>query len=57
MRVAEIMQEREGWVDSIHLHFERKPLKKVSNKWKLEHKGGIQGKTLQQMKDFLRNER
>ena len=57
-RVAETMQERDGWVDSIYLDF-KKAFDRVPHErliWKLEYIGGIQGCLLKWMQDFL-NER
>ena len=54
-RVTEIIQERDGWVDSIYLDFS-KAFDKVPHKrliWKLQHIGGITDTLLQWMKDFL----
>ena len=55
-RVAETMQERDGWVDSIYLDlkkaFDRVPHKRLI--WKLENIGGIQGCLLIWMQDFLK---
>ncbi len=55
-RVAETMQERGGWVDSIYLDF-KKAFDRVPHKrliWKLEYKGGVHGNILDWMKDFLK---
>ena len=55
-RVAETMQERDGWVDSIYLDF-KKAFDRVPHKrliWKLEYIGGIQGHLLKWMQDFLK---
>ena len=54
-RVSEILQERDGWVDCVYLDF-KKAFDKVSHKrllWKLEHLGGVKGKLLAWMEDFL----
>ena len=54
-RVTDIMQNREGWVDSIYLDFS-KAFDKVPHKrliWKLQHIGGISDTLLDWMKDFL----
>ena len=54
-RVSEIMQDREGWVDSIYLDFS-KAFDKVPHKrliWKLQHIGGVSDMLLEWMKDFL----
>lgn len=49
------MQERDGWVDSIYLDlkkaFDRAPHQRLI--WKIKHKGGVKGKLLQWMEDFL----
>ena len=55
-RVAETMQERDGWVDSIYLDF-KKAFDRVPHKrliWKLEYIRGIQGCLLKWMQDFLK---
>ncbi len=55
-RVAEIIQERDGWVDNIYLDFE-KAFARVPHErliWKFEYKGGVQGNILNWMKDFLK---
>ena len=56
-RVAEDMQERDGWVGSIYLDF-KKAFDTVSHErliWKIEHKGGVQGNILNWMTDFLKD--
>ncbi len=47
------MQERDGWVDSIYLDFDRVPNEGLI--WKLEYKEGVQGNILNWMKDFLKD--
>ena len=54
-RITEIIQNREGWADSIYLDFS-KAFDKVPHKrliWKLQHIGGVSGTLLEWMKDFL----
>ena len=54
-RISESIQERDGWVDSIYLDF-KKAFDRVPHQrliWKLGNNGGIQGKVLQWMEDFL----
>ncbi len=54
-RVAETMQERDGWVDRLYLDF-KKPLDRAPHKrliWKLEYIGGIQGCLLKWMQGFF----
>ena len=56
-RVSESIQERDGWVDSIYLDF-KKAFDRVPHRrliWKIRNNGGIQGKVLQWMEDFLSN--
>ena len=56
-RVSESIQVRDGWVDSIYLDF-KKAFDSVPHQrliWKLSNNGGVQGKVLQWMKDFLSN--
>ncbi|XP_069169369.1 uncharacterized protein [Procambarus clarkii] len=54
-RATEILQERDGWVDCIYLDlkkaFDRVPHKRLF--WKLENIGGVTGKLLSWMKNFL----
>ena len=55
-RMSEILQKREGWVDSIYLDF-KKAFDRVPHRrllWKLQNYGGIQGKLLEWMRDFLK---
>ena len=54
-RIAETIQERNGWVDAIYLDF-KKAFDKVPHPrliWKLRHVGGIQGPLLKWMENFL----
>ena len=54
-RITEKLQEREGWIDSIYLDF-KKAFDRVPHQrliWKLQNYGGVQGKLLRWMKDFL----
>lgn len=54
-RVIEVVQEREGWADCVYLDL-RKAFDKVPHKrliWKIEKYGGVQGKLLEWMKDYL----
>ena len=54
-RVTEILQERDGWVDCIYLDL-KKAFDKVPHgrlKWKLSVGGGIRGKLLKWMENFL----
>ena len=54
-RVTEVLQEREGWVDCIYLDL-KKAFDKVPHnrlKWKLRTGGGVGGKLLEWMEDFL----
>ena len=54
-RATEILQEREGWVDCVYLDlkkaFDKVPHKRL--KWKLSFRGGVGGKVLEWMEDFL----
>ena len=54
-RIVDIIQEREGWADGIYLDlmkaFDKVPHKRLL--WKLERMGGIGGKLLEWMEDFL----
>ena len=54
-RVIDVVQEREGWVDGIYLDL-KKAFDKVPHKrllWKLKEHGGLRGKLLQWISDFL----
>ena len=54
-RVIDIVQERDGWADCIYLDL-KKAFDKVPHKrllWKLESLGGLKGKILAWMTDFL----
>ena len=54
-RVVEILQERDGWVDCIYLDikkaFDRVPHGRLV--WKLRNFGGVRGRLLEWMKDYL----
>ena len=54
-RISESIQERDGWVGSIYsdfkLAFDRVPHQRLISK--LSNNGGVQGKVLQWMEDFL----
>lgn len=54
-RVIDGVQERDGWVDAIYLDL-RKAFDTVPHKsliWKLENEGGLRGRTLRWMDDYL----
>ena len=54
-RVVDIVQERNGWVDSIYLDL-KKAFDKVPHKrllWKIKNCGGIGGRLLNWMGDYL----
>lgn len=54
-RIIEDVQERNGWVDTIYLDL-KKAFDKVPHRrllWKIEHEGGIKGKLLEWMKNYL----
>ena len=54
-RVIDVVQEREGWADCVYLDL-RKAFDKVPHKrllWKLKTFGGIHGKLLKWMKEYL----
>ena len=54
-RVVDIIQERDGWADGIYLDL-KKAFDKVPHRrllWKLEKMGGVRGKLLKWMEDFL----
>ncbi len=56
-RVIDAMQGRSGWVDTVYLDI-KKAFDKVPHKrllWKLEHTGGLRGKMLEWMKDYIQN--
>ena len=51
------MQERDGWVDAIYLDL-KKAFDTVPHKslmWKLENEGGLKGKILRWMDDYLQD--
>ena len=54
-RVRDVLHERDGWVDAVYLDikkaFDRVPHMRLL--WKLEHEGGLKGKTLEWMRDYL----
>ena len=57
-RVIDLVQERDGWVDSVYLDL-KKAFDKVPHKrllWKIRNCGGVGGILLEWMKDYL-NER
>ena len=54
-RVVDKVQERDGWVDCIYLDL-KKAFDKVPHRrliWKLENCGGVQGRLLEWMEDYL----
>ena len=54
-RIIDIVQEREGWVDAIYLDL-KKAFDKVPHKrllWKIKTYGGVRGRLLDWMKDYL----
>ncbi len=54
-RVIDVVQEREGWVDSVYLDL-KKAFDKVPHKrllWKIKNYGGIEGRLLKWMEDYL----
>ena len=54
-RVIDIIQERDGWADCIYLDL-KKAFDKVPHKrllWKLKNKGGLDGKILKWMENYL----
>ena len=54
-KVFDIVQERDGWVDSVYLDL-KKAFDKVPHKrllWKIKNYGGVGGKLLDWMKDYL----
>ena len=56
-RLVDIVQERDGWVDCVYLDL-RKAFDKVPHKrllWKLEHIGGLKGRLLCWMEDYLKD--
>ena len=56
-RVIDIIQERDGWADCIYLDL-KKAFDKVPHKrlvWKLRKEGGVGGKLLAWMEDFLKD--
>ena len=54
-RVTDIVQEREGWVDSVYLDLKKAFDKVPHNRlmWKLEKIGGVSGKLAEWMKNYL----
>ena len=55
--MVDTIQERDGWVEGIYLDL-KKAFDKVSHNklWKLEKIGGIDGKLMEWMKNFLENQ-
>ena len=56
-RVIEVVQERNGWVDGVYLDL-KKAFDKVPHRrllWKIAHHGGVGGRLLKWMEDYLRN--
>ena len=56
-RVIEEIDDREGWVDAVYLDF-KKAFDRILHKkplWKLKHIGGLRGKVLEWMQDYLKN--
>ncbi len=54
-RVIDKLQERDSWFDAVYLDL-KKAFDTVPHKsliWKLEHRGGLKGKILKWMKDYL----
>ena len=58
-RAIDAMQEREGWVDCVYLDlkkaFDTVPHRRLL--WKLKNYGGVQGKLLEWMEDYLTGRR
>ena len=55
-RVIDVVDNRDGWVDAVYLDI-KKAFDKVPHKrllWKLEHIGGLKGKLLKWMGDYLK---
>ena len=56
-RVRDVLHERDGWVDAVYLDikkaFDRVPHRRLL--WKLENVGGLKGKMLEWMKDYLQD--
>ena len=56
-RIIDTVQERDGWADCVYLDL-KKAFDKVPHKrliWKLENIGGVKGKLLKWMEDFLKD--
>ena len=56
-RVIEGIENRDGWVDAVYLDI-KKAFDTVLHKrllWKLKHIGGLQGKLLEWMLDYLKD--
>ena len=56
-RVIDVVDNRDGWVDAVYLDI-KKAFDKVPHKrllWKLEHIGGLKGKLLKWMGDYLKD--
>ena len=54
-RAVDMIQERDGWVDCVYLDLKKAFDKVPHNRliWKLQEKGGLGGKLLDWMKDYL----
>ena len=56
-RVIDVVDNRDGWVDAVFLDI-KKAFDKVPHKrllWKMEHIGGLKGKVLRWMEDYLKD--
>merc|ERR1711980_83849 len=56
-RVIEVVQERDGWVDGVYLDlkkaFDKEPHRRLL--WKIEKYGGVGGRLLDWMEDYLKD--